>query len=282
MPRKKKETESVTKSRSSSNLSNFEQFAPPEPKKKRGRPPKGDTSAKRDDIVTKTLKTEKVKKKTQLSEKMTMMSVEQKKAYDIIASEFSKKLPEYIEKREKEFEQTLETFLIENDRIIEIKQGKVAHIRLSNLLSKPLIFGGVVNTKISAADMAMFSECFWDCVAKASEKILYVPTIEQFCGLMGISVFSFLKYRDNPDENIRETVQMIYDKFCDYYTVKGLTQELNTIMAIFTLKARYGLRDNDAPQMVVNNFSTTVQRDELEELEKKLHFNDKDIIDMEV
>ena len=271
-----------TRAKNGNTTDDFLKYIPEEAPRKRGRPPKGDTRAKKGDVVkgVMTARQERAKREenTQI---LVNMSNEQKKATDIIAREFSTKLPEYVEKRKKEFEETLEKFKIENDVIIQARQGKVAHLRLSNLLSKPLIFSGIANTKLSASDIAMYSQCFWDCVASASEKILYVPTIEQFCGLMGMSVSSFLKYRDSQDENVREMVQMIYDKFCDYYTVKGLTQELNTIMAIFTLKARYGLRDN-APQTVVNNYNPIVSDAKIEELEKKFHFKDEDVIDVEV
>lgn len=56
------------------------------------------------------------------------------------------------------------------------------------------------------------------------------------------------------------------DRFINYYTVNGMTNRVNSILVIFTLKAGYGMRDNDTPQFVINNTTTTVPQDEISKL----------------
>lgn len=199
-----------------------------------------------------------------------------------IVKDFSEKLPIFIEQRKKDFEEMLEVFKIENDVKIKTNSGKVADFKLSNMLSKPLIFNGFVRSKLSADDIWTYSQCYWYCVELANENFLFIPTIQQLSSLMGISKTTFIRYKDSEDENVREVIEMIYDKFVDFYTVRGLKNELNTIMAIFAMKAQYGLRDNEPTQVTFNNISATVNRNDIEELEKQYNIPSDDIIDGEI
>lgn len=216
------------------------------------------------------------------SQALEQMSVAQSNVNDIVSQSFSEKLPKFMEERKTEFEKLLKEFSIENEVLIETRMGKVNTYKLSNLLSKPMFINGFAISKISAYDLMTYAQCYWECVGMAASKLVYVPTLEQMCGLMGISVVTFKNYQTSSDPSIREAVQMIYDKFVDYYTVKGMTSELNAIMAMFTLKARYGMRDNDAPQTIVNNYNSTMSQSSIDDLEKKYGLDDSSVIDMEV
>ena len=213
---------------------------------------------------------------------LEQMSKAQESVNDIISHSYSELLPKFIEERKIEFEKLLNDFEIENEVVIETQRGKVNTYKLSNMLSKPMFINGFAISKISAYDLMTYAQCYWECVGMAAAKLVYVPTLEQMCGLMGISVVTFRNYQTSSDPSVREAVQMIFDKFVDYYTVKGMTNELNSIMAMFTLKARYGLRDNDTPQMVVNNYNNTISQGSIDELEKKYGLDDNSVIDMEV
>lgn len=208
-----------------------------------------------------------------------------REAVDIeLEDDFHKNLPTYIKEREEKFSELLSKCDISNDVIIDTTTGKVAHYELTKLLSQPLIFGGVAVSKLSAPEMAMCADCYWDCVEQltAMDK-KYVPTIQKFCRLLGISTAAFVHYKDHNDTAVREAVLMVYDRFTDYYQSKGMTGELEKLNVIFTLKAQYGWRDNDAPQTVVNNnFHTEVHTD-LDEIEKKYGLSDyKPTIDVVV
>lgn len=251
-------------------------------KRGRGRPKKGETLKKDLAIEKKITKQCKKDQKHEESLKLAQVGDKLQDAESLIASTFGEKLPEYVEKRRIAFEEELERFKIDNDVIIDAKGGKVSHYKLSNMLSKPLTML-TRPLKFTAYDIALCAELYWDCVAMASERIVYIPTVQQLSSLMGISVGTFVEYKNSNDISIRQTVEKIYDKFVDFYMVKGLTNELNTIMSIFALKAQYGLRDNDTPQVTVNNYTQTVQQNSIDELEKQFNMNNKSIvIDMEV
>jgi hypothetical protein len=252
-------------------------------KRGRGRPKKGETLKKDLAIEKKTTKQCKKDQKHEESVKLAQVGDQLQSAEALVAATFSAKLPEYVEKRRIAFEEELERFKIANDVIIDAKGGKVSHYKLSNMLSKPLTMVATP-LKFTAYDIALCAELYWDCVAMANESIVYIPTLQQLAGLMGTTVGTILDYKNSTDMSIRQTVERIYDKFVDFYTVKGLTNELNTIMSIFALKAQYGLRDNDTPQVTVNNYTQTVQQNSIDELEKQFNMAGKgiDVIDLEV
>ena len=255
-----------------------------EVKKRRcGRPKKGEPLKKDRIIESKKTKSEKTRETAEERIMLSQVGDVRKAAEQKIAEEFSKKLPEYVQKRRELFEKTLEDFNIANDVIIQAKAGKVNHYKLSNLLSKPLSICPIT-MKYTAYDISLCAELYWDCISMANETVVCIPTIYQMASLMGCSTESLIKYKNSTDQEIREVMLRIYDKFVDYYTVKGLANELNTIMSIFALKAQYGLRDNDTPQITVNNFSNTVQQSSIDELEKQFNISSdgSEIIDVEV
>ena len=201
-----------------------------------------------------------------------------------IEDDFHVNLPTYVQERQEKFTQLLAKCDVSNDVIIDTTTGKVAHYELNKLLSQPLIFGGVPVAKLSASEIAMCADCYWDCVERLTPMDKdYVPTIQKFCRLLGLSTTAFLHYKDSNDMATREAVLMIYDRFTDYYQSKGLKGELEKLNVMFTLKAQYGWRDNDAPQTVVNNnFHTEVHTD-LDEIERRYGLSDyKPTIDVEV
>lgn len=268
-------------------VDNYKDFIDANTPKKRGRPRKdpNDTAPRKSNLKIKEAATVEGKRKERkkVSEELIQLSQMRRDAESEIVKNFHDNLPQYIEKRKQEFEELLERFKIENEVILDRGDGKVDTMELSNCLSKPLYFGGIANCKVSAADISMFFDCYWDCIMKVNKTTNCPPTLMQFCRFLGMSTKTFASYQFNEDANIREMVLMVRDQFIDYYTVKGLKNELNTIMVIFALKAQYGLRDNDAPQTVINNNYTTQVQTDIDDIEKRFNLpNMKSVIDVEV
>lgn len=224
-------------------------------------------------------RTETKSERAYATQALTQMTNKQKTMKELVGDKFRELLPQYIEERSKEFEKELNDFKIQNEVLIETSKGKINTYKLSRILSKPLFINGIAISKLSAYDMMTFSQCYWDCVGLVADTVIYVPTIEQLCSFMSLSTSSFFAYKQSQDPEVREVVQIIFDKFVDYYTVKGMTNELNSIMAMFTMKARYGLRDNDTPQTVVNNYNASVPQSSIDELEKRFGISD-DVVDV--
>lgn len=191
---------------------------------------------------------------------------DQLQAREIVGELFKDHLPEFIEKRKQDFEEMFKVFQINNeDKFVE-GNSKISQGKLSNLLSKPLTAVIGASTAISASELLTCSQCYWDCVNIANESITYVPSIEQFCGMMGMSSKRLIQYYYSNDQELSEAAEMIKDRFIDWYTINGMTNRVNSIMAMFTMKARFGLRDNDTPPVVINNQTTTVPQDEISKL----------------
>lgn len=230
-----------------------------------------------------TANSEKVRKHKVAQQLEQLGKIRKEKEGEVVEA-FREKIPEFLEQRKTEFESLLSQFEVENEVVIDKGNGKVSCQKLSNFLSQPLIKGGILVSKVSASDVTIYSDCFWECVDRANENCVYVPTIYQFCRLLGVSTEKFTSYRFSQDADLREAVFMVRDRFINYYTIKGLTNELNSIMSMFVMKAQFGLRDNDTPQMVVNNNYQTTVHTNLDEIEKRFNLtnDDSDIINMEV
>lgn len=205
---------------------------------------------------------------------------QQLKARGIVGDLFKEALPQFIEKRKQEFEEAYNIFVSVNEKKLMAGDTKLSQGKLSNLLSKPLAAVVGMSAKLSAEDLLTCSQCFWECVSLANESIVYVPSIEQFCGMMGMSSSRLVDYYYSSDRELAEAAEMVKDRFIDYYTVNGMTNRVNSIMAMFTMKARFGLRDNDTPQVVINNTTTTMNQDDIASLEAKYGFGNN-IIDID-
>lgn len=191
---------------------------------------------------------------------------DQLQAREMVGDLFKEALPQFIEKRKQEFEEAYNTFISVNEEKLMAGDTKISQGKLSNLLSKPLASVIGISAKLSAQDLLTASQCYWECVNLANESIVYVPSIEQFCGMMGMASSRLVDYYYSSDKELAQAAEMVKDKFIDYYTVNGMTNRVNSIMAMFTMKARFGLRDNDTPQVVINNQTTTVPQDEISKL----------------
>lgn len=193
----------------------------------------------------------------------------QEEARKMVADLYQNNLSLFIEKRKQEFQEVANLYAIENEDRIMAGDNKLPQDDLEYLISKPLITISCAERKYSAANLLTFSECYWDCVRQANKimkSTTYIPTTQQFCGMIGMAATDVSRLCNSNDKEVANAMEMIRDKFINYYTVNGMTNRINSIFTIFTLKAGYGLRDNDVPQVIVNNQTTTVPQDEISKL----------------
>lgn len=129
-------------------------------------------------------------------------------------------------------------------------------IQLSRHLIKPFIPNcGSVMAKHTPHSLRMVADFYWnEIVLKVNEKTQFVPSIYHICKLLNVSKTCLYRYATEGSEQMRETCEMIKDEFIEYYQQKGLTKELNDVMAMFVLKTSFGQRENEVPQtLIVNN-----------------------------
>ena len=132
-------------------------------------------------------------------------------------------------------------------------------IQVSRHLIKPFIpNSGSVIAKHTPHSLKMVSDFYWNkIVLKVNETTQFVPSIYHICKLLNISKNALYRYATEGSEQMRETCEMIKDEFVEYYQQKGLTKELNDVMAMFVLKTSFGQRENEVPQVAVVNVNTT-------------------------
>lgn len=189
--------------------------------------------------------------------------VEVNKQLEIITQKFIENPKPFFDERIKEVAKTIEKYgnLQNEDLENGIISKKDYSIQLSKHLIKPFLANtGSIIAKHTPHSLKMVSDFYWnEIVLKVNEKTQFVPSIYHICKLLNISKHTFYMYATNGDEQMRETCEMIKDEFIEYYQQKGLTKELNDVMAMFVLKTSFGQRENDVPQIAIANINTSPQ-----------------------
>lgn len=191
--------------------------------------------------------------------------VEANKQLEIIAQKFIENPEPFFKERLKEVAKVIEKYgnLQNEDLENGIITKKDYSIQLSKHLIKPFIPNcGSVVQKHTPHSLKMVSDFYWnEIVLKANETTQFVPSIYHICKLLNISKSTLNNYANDGDEQMRETCEMIKDEFIEYYQQKGLTKELNDVMAMFVLKTSFGQRENDQPQIaVINNVANPQEK----------------------
>ena len=221
--------------------------------------------AEEGDIETRKL----MRKKQKIVQNKEVMEVGKAKA--LIADKFVKDFPKYVEERKGEFGKALQNYVVECGNALgdPTLAGKVPVLRLQEALCKSFVTSTIKieGKKYNASHLQIASDYYWECVGEIQEAgFTYVPTLQQFARLLNISMQTLKNYMNSPDEEMRETLLMIRDRFVDYYTSRGMSRQISEVMSIFMLKAEYNIRDNDVPQTVINNNHISISNDMLDRL----------------
>lgn len=183
---------------------------------------------------------------------------------EVVFQKFIENPQPFFEEREKE---VAEVILKYGDlQAKDLESGDVFAkkdyaIQLSKHLIKPFIKNiGSVKAKHTPHSIKMVSDWYWEnIVLKVNETTQFVPSIYHICKLLGISKSALWRYATEGGEEMRETCEMIKDEFVEYYQQKGLTKELNDVMAMFVLKTSFQQRETDVPQVAVVNVNASPQ-----------------------
>ncbi len=182
---------------------------------------------------------------------------------EVVAQKFIENPQPFFAEREKEVAEVIEKYGdLQNQDLQEgIISKKDYAIQLSKHLIKPFIKNaGSVKAKHTPHSIKMVSDWYWEnIVLKVNETTQFVPSIYHICKLLGISYTALRNYANEGSQEMRETCEMIKDEFVEYYQQKGLTKELNDVMAMFVLKTSFQQRENDVPQIAVVNVNTSAQ-----------------------
>lgn len=183
--------------------------------------------------------------------------------------EMVKKFPKFLNKRTKEFSKELQAYIEE----LPVEEGKetIPLFELTQHAFKPLVKASGFTPLYSASEMSIAYDYYMYCTEQLNKYSTYIPKIEDFCRLMGISTDRFTDYMtSSSDENMREICKQILNYCTAVLADAGLSNRVDKIYAIFHQKSSNKQRDNDPVQF--NNFTqnnTVLTPDEFNELAKR-------------
>lgn len=196
------------------------------------------------------------------------------KGQALILQDYTENFPAFVEQRRAEFAKLLDNYkdkLLDNG-VEEDKLASVSTLAISRALGTPFINAYGASLAYSPEQLIMANDFYWESVSNVVNKgFKYVPTIQEFCSLLGISTLTLIRsYASNTQEQMREAVQIIKDSFSSYYIQCGMKREYSEVMAIFTMKSSLGMRDNEPPITIINNTSVLADEQSVEKFRQKL------------
>lgn len=196
------------------------------------------------------------------------------KGQALILQDYTENFPAFVEQRRAEFAKLLDNYkdkLLDNG-VEEDKLASVSTLAISRALGTPFINAYGASLAYSPEQLIMANDFYWESVSNVVSKgFKYVPTIQEFCSLLGISTLTLIRsYASNTQEQMREAVQIIKDSFSSYYIQCGMKREYSEVMAIFTMKSSLGMRDNEPPITIINNTSVLADEQSVEKFRQKL------------
>lgn len=204
-------------------------------------------------------------KDKKLAEKKAKSQVRGKAIYALedakkeLMLEFVKNVDKEIAKREVEFVKKLEKYEIantdENGIVVANKSFDTAEF-IDNAF-KPMIKIVGTTPKYSADNVYMAFDYFKDCVRKINKYGFYLPTKEDFCGLLGISTSRFNDYKRGNDLALREVCQQVEDYIASQLSQAGMVGKAEKLTGMYYQRVslnRVEPKEAERPASVTNNF----------------------------
>lgn len=204
-------------------------------------------------------------------------------AEQLLIEKFTNDFDKFVDERKADFTSNLKQYVYEHQDEIENSCGRVPTGVIENYLCTPFIKSITKIPKYNGEKLLIASDFFWDCVSEIeSNGINFVPTIQQFCRLIGITYSTFKSYKNHENEDMRNAVEMINDRFTGYYyshfNAMG-KKEYSDNMAIFTLKSVFGMNDNSQVQINKFTFNSTVPNDLVARINAQFGYENAKVID---
>lgn len=109
----------------------------------------------------------------------------------------------------------------------------------------------VKKEKKTVSDLAATFDLFQTIVATLNTKIKYIPMINDFCRLLGISRSTYTKYKNGDNDEYENIMYMIEDYIGGFMLQGAMNGTIKEVSAMFTAKSTLGYKDT--PDQVVNN-----------------------------
>lgn len=196
---------------------------------------------------------------------------------ELISRQFLDNPEPFFKEREKEVASVIETYGDLQNKDIQngIISKKDYCLKLVEKCCKPILPRTGRTSLHNAMTLRFTNDFYWDkIVLPLIEKVNFIPNIYDLFTLLNISKSTFELYSQNGDEDMRETCEMIVDKFIGYYQRKGMSREISEIMSIFVLKTTYKQRENEGPHMIIANINTTSPKEKIDKLARQYGYEE--------
>lgn len=105
-------------------------------------------------------------------------------------------------------------------------------------------------------------DAFKQMIVEINKKTIYVPTLNSFCQFIGTTRTHFMSMCNEVNER-GDLCCFIKQSFEEMLLQSAMTNRVEKLTAMFTLKSIYQLRDSDAPQVNIMNVSTDRSVDDI-------------------
>lgn len=102
-------------------------------------------------------------------------------------------------------------------------------------------------------DIIFCLEFYKELTNKINEKVRYIPIIEDFSCLLGISRTTLNKYRNTRGQEYEDAINMVYDYVGGYISQGTMMGSIKEVSGIFAMKSTLGYRDQDMQVNINNN-----------------------------
>lgn len=107
--------------------------------------------------------------------------------------------------------------------------------------------------KYSPAEILKTLEMFKNMVGKINELQPYIPLLEDYCSILGISSTTFCKYKNGSSSDYEDATNLVIDYIASFISQGVMLNALNPVGGIFYAKSMLGRKENDPSVMINNN-----------------------------
>lgn len=103
-------------------------------------------------------------------------------------------------------------------------------------------------------------ECYLNIVTIINQKIIYVPTLQDFCDFVGVLRTTFDKWTLSEDEDRRALINSIVSSIGDIQMTASQTGKIQAIPTIFRMKAEHNMVEASNPIIIGTRIEVNLEQ----------------------
>ena len=132
--------------------------------------------------------------------------------------------------------------------MLEDKSKKFTYPEMYSLISRQDHYA---IRKVYTTDELLFAfQHFQGLVNRINEKVQFVPTINVFCGYLGVSTSTYKSWLSSSDLDRRELMQIIDDYLADVALSLAQSRKLDGLVTMYRTKSQHNIVEANAPLII--------------------------------